>query len=109
MGIIFHQDAIVERAWFALVRVEAKVYRPWMILRQERPLQTRRKARSTTPAEVAFLHHLDDFAGGEIFQRFAQRLIPAARCIRLERVAVGFVDVGQQYGFEFRHGFLVEG
>ncbi len=38
--VIFHQNAVVERARLAFIRIDAHVDRAGMVLRQERPLQS---------------------------------------------------------------------
>src|SRR5687768_1144120 len=52
MRVFLHQDAVVERSRLALVGVQAKVDRPRMIRRQERPLEPRRKASPAASAQA---------------------------------------------------------
>ena len=51
--ILFHQDAVVERARLALVGVDAQVDRAGMVLGQEGPLEPGRKAGPAAAAQVA--------------------------------------------------------
>ncbi len=61
MRILFHHDPVVKRARFALVRIEAEVDRPWMILGQERPFQTGRETRPRRgPADCCYLTSIND-------------------------------------------------
>ena len=53
MRIVFHQDAIVERARLAFVGVDAHVNRAGMILGQERPLQPGRETGAAAAAQAA--------------------------------------------------------
>ena len=57
--IVFHQDAIVERARLALVGVDAHVDRAGMVLGQEGPLQPGGKTGAAAAAQAAGLDHFD--------------------------------------------------
>src|SRR5690606_25341379 len=60
MRIEFHDLTIFECARLTLVRVTDEIHGPRIILWQEGPLRAGREARAAAPADVRFLHFMDD-------------------------------------------------
>ena len=99
MGVFLHQDAVVVRAGFGLIRVDTQVDRPRVILREEGPLEAAREAGAAAPAQPAVLHLRDDVERLLVFQRTLDRLVAAVRAVAFQLVAVGLVDARQEYRF----------
>ena len=103
MGILLHEDAIVERARLALVGIETEVDRPWMILGEKRPLQSRGEAGAAAAAQGARFH-LVDHVSRLALEHLEPRSIAAGLFVHWQRVAVVLVDLGKQYRLESGHG-----
>src|ERR1041385_8523902 len=62
--ILFHEDAIVESARFALVGIDAEVNGAGMVLGQEGPLEAAGKASAAAAAQAGRLDGVGDLGGG---------------------------------------------
>ena len=71
VGIVLHQNAVVERAGLALVGIDAHVDRAGMILGQEEPFQPGRKAGPAAPRRLLALTISMTCAGRHFGQHFA--------------------------------------
>ena len=76
MGILLHQNAVVECARFAFVGVDAQVDRPRMILGQERPLDPAGKPAPPRPRKPESLTIAVTSSGG-IASAFLKRFVAA--------------------------------
>ena len=102
MRILLHQDAIVERARLALIRVDAQIDRPRMVLRQKAPLHSRRKTSPAAAAQARVLHQIRHIVRLHR-QRFLQRFVAAVGAIAGQRRAIRLVDASQKYRFKLGH------
>src|SRR5262249_38360885 len=105
MGVFFHQDAVVERARFRLISVDAQINRAGMLLGQKRPLQPGRKPRTSSAAQPGLLDLVDDVDRLFFLEDALERLIAAVLTIAVEPVAIRLVDARQEDRFVW-HGSL---
>src|SRR5262249_37239280 len=102
MRILLHEDSVVERARLALVRVDAKIDRTGMVLRQEGPLQAGREPCPAAPAKTGILHSVRDDIPLPA-ERFFECLVAAIRAIARQRGAIRLMNASQQDWFKLRH------
>jgi len=102
MRILLHQDAVVERARLALVRIDAQINRPRMILGQKAPLGSGRETGAATTTQAGVFHDLRHIIGRHR-ERFAQRFVAAIGAIAGQRRAIRLIDATQKYRFKLRH------
>ena len=103
--ILLHEDAVVEGTRLRLIRVDAEIDRPWVILRQERPLESAREAGTAATAQTGGLHDVDDLGRLHFVERFFERAVAAVGAIGREEGIRLLGDPAKQDGLEFRHRF----
>ena len=104
MGIVFHQDAVVECARLALVGIDAEVNRPGVVFGQERPLEASGKPGATPAAEARRFDQLHDVNRLLLPEDLFQGCVATAGAVAGQRVAVGDADGFQQNRSEWWHG-----
>jgi len=98
--ISLDEDAILEGAGLALVRVHAEIAHSFA--RHEGPLQPRGKASASAAPQARGLDHGDKIRRRVFAEGLAERLIPARGEIRVDRVGAGQIGPLEQNGFPGR-------
>ena len=96
VGIALHQQMVLERARFALVRVARDVAR-FDLLVDELPFHARRKTRATAATQTGRLDLLDDRVR-RLGQRFPERGVSVVLEIEVQREGVRLADVFDEDG-----------
>ena len=109
MGIVFHQDAVVECARLALVGIDAEVNRPGVVFGQERPLEASGKPGAAPAAEARRFDHLHDVDRLLFPEDLLEGRVATAGAVAGQGVAVGNADGFQQNGSEWWHGMSAGG
>jgi len=103
-----HQRNVFARTGFRLVGVDHQVVRfgsrASVVLRDERPLRTRREACAAAAAQTRILHGGDDVVGGHAKRSF-ERLVAVVATVGVKRPRFGFVPEPAQNGSQLCHGF----
>ena len=103
MRILFHEDAVVEGAGFALVGVDAQVDGAGMVLGQEGPLEAGREAGAAAAAQAGVLDGLRDLGRRHFEDGLLQGLVAAVGAVGVQRRAGLLQDAAQKDGFKIGH------
>jgi hypothetical protein len=103
MGIMLKQNPVTKRARFTLVRIDAHINGPLVILWQEGPFLARRKTGTTSPAKFRGGNGGNHLLRRARLEGFSKRFVTTGRPIRIESIAVFLTDVGHQYRFKIAH------
>src|SRR6185295_15701988 len=104
VGISFDKLAVLERAWFAFVRVATEIARTLIVLGQKSPFHTGRKAGPAAPPETRLHHRHSDFGRRHFPYDLAECLVAACTLVFLERTGIAWLHhVLEQDQFVFRH------
>ena len=82
----FHQRAVLAGARLAFVAIRQNVFRLAGVFGNETPLHSRRKARAAAPAQIRFLHFVDDLLGRHLLERFFERLVAVVLQVDVDRL-----------------------
>ena len=91
MGVHLHQRAVFACARLGFVRVADDVLGLRRILGHKGPLHAGRETRPATPAQIRFLHFVNDLVRGHLFQRFFKSLIGSQ--LQRDIDLVGVLDI----------------
>jgi hypothetical protein len=104
VGVVLHQQAVLEGARLRLVGVADEVLGLVLPLRDEAPLQAGREAGAAAPAQARLLHFVDDRVGLHL-ERLGEPLIAAVLLVAFESQGLGSADVAGQDRLERNHHF----
>jgi hypothetical protein len=105
VGVFFHEQAVLERPRLRFVRVAEQIDRlPLRVLRDEAPLDSRRKPRSAAATQPGFLHLFGDrLRSPPAGQDFSESLVPPVGDVRVDRLRPFASPACEEYRLE-SHG-----
>ena len=93
VGVLLHQNSVLEGARFRFVGVDHQVLRLVGVLRNEGPLDPGRESRSATAAKIGGLHQIDEGIRVLVFDGILCLGVAALLLVELECVAVFLSDM----------------
>src|SRR5437762_1383619 len=107
MRVALKDDAVLARAWLALIGVAAEINRPSGILRNETPFETGGKTGAAPAPQTRGLCHLDDFGGRQLSYRLARGLVAAQLDVTIDLLHAWVVNVLEKDKFVIRHEGII--